>query len=145
MDDDTGGRKQDSTFTQGDGRLRERPHGLEQGLQDGDHGRIEQHRIIPGQDGAPGPEAIFLHQMLDEAPPKELIPIDKPGPGIMPGEQEQQPREQQGRGSRPYVVPPRDSRVEQCKTDRQQGKDGEDSYGKAHFMIHPAHGRKDLQ
>ena len=90
------------------------------------------------------PMVTILHQMLDEAPPKELIPIDKPGPGIMPGEQEQQPREQQGRGSRPYVVPPRDSRVEQCKTDRQQGKDGEDSYGKAHFMIRPAHGRKDL-
>ena len=89
MDDDTGGRKQDGSFAQGYGRLRERPHGLEQGLQDGDYGGIEQHRIMAGQDGAPGPEAVFLHQMLDEAPPEVFVPIDEPGPGIMPGEQEQ--------------------------------------------------------
>ena len=63
----------------------------------------------------------------------------------MPGEQEQQPREQQGRGSRPYVVPPRGSRGEQRKADRQQGKEGENSHSQADFMIHAPHGREDLQ
>ena len=145
MDDDTGGGKQDCGLAQGHGRLRKAPHGLEQGLQDGDHGRIEQHRVMTGQDGPPGPEAILQHQVLDEAAPEKFVPVDEPGPGIMPGKQEQQAREQQGRRRRPGITAPGGPGGEQGKADRQQGEQGQDGHGKADFMIDAPHGREDLQ
>ena len=145
MDDDTRGGKQNSGFAQSYGRLREGPHGLEQGLQDGDHGRIEQHRIMPGQDGAPGPETVLSHQMLDEAAPEEFVPIDEPGLGIMPCEQEQQARKQQGRRRRTEIMTPGGPCGEQGRADRQQGEERQDSHGKADFMVHAPHGREDLQ
>ena len=75
---------------------------------------------MTGQDGPPGPEAILQHQVLDEAAPEKFVPVDEPGPGIMPGKQEQQAREQQGRRRRPGITAPGGPGGEQGKADRQE-------------------------